>query len=247
MSDETEHIPSERGHLYDTEPYHLEKYVIPGAVAVTVFFLIPWYLLGGEALGTLDLGTTIIGALVAGHIIESLKVYQWGRAVRADFRNFNSRVEGLLAGAGALGEDKVKSVEDAKTALFTLISAGERSEFAWNLVRWQKMTAIAAILSSGGFQWLLFGALAALELVGLNPFKPRFVLAVLKTEAPVWQSVCGELLLSAILFVSGYYIYKFGRARQTRTNDSYFQLILRYKDTISRRLEELKKKKEVSR
>jgi hypothetical protein len=235
---------SEPGHrnLYDTEPYHIEKYVIPGAVALTVFFLVPWYLLGGAALDALDIGTAIIAALVAGHIMESLKVYQWPRSVRDDFTNFNSRVEGFLAGAAALGTNKRKSVEDAKSALFTMISSGERSEFAWNLVRWQKMTSIAVVLFFGGWQWLLFSGLAGLELWTWNPFRATFQLAILKEDAHAWQSIVSEFLLAIILLIACYYVHKFGRSRQTRTNDFYFQLILAHKDEIVQRLQDLTKK-----
>jgi len=63
--------------IYNTEPYHLEKYVVPGALAVTLLFIFPWYFLGGSALGGVDIGTAIIATLAIGHLIESLKIYQW--------------------------------------------------------------------------------------------------------------------------------------------------------------------------
>ena len=47
MPGDSEH-PSEKIRIFDTEPYHLEKYVVPGAVAVALLFLLPWYLLGGN-------------------------------------------------------------------------------------------------------------------------------------------------------------------------------------------------------
>ena len=86
--------------LWNTEPYHIEKYVVPGAVAVTLLYIFPWYMLGGSALGGVDLGTALIATLVVGHLIESLKVYQWGPMVKKNFSRFNGNIEGLLLAGG---------------------------------------------------------------------------------------------------------------------------------------------------
>ena len=90
--------------IYNTEPYHLEKYVVPGAVAVALLLILPRYLLSGGALTGVDLGSAIIAVLVIGHVIESMKLYQWGRKVRENFKAFNAKVEGLLSADGIRAE-----------------------------------------------------------------------------------------------------------------------------------------------
>src|SRR6476620_8692896 len=86
---------SEKSGIFDTEPYHLEKYVVPGAVAVAMLFLFPWYLLGGSAaLAGSDLATIVIGSLVLGHIIEAIGLYQWSTAVKQNFKKVNAQTRG---------------------------------------------------------------------------------------------------------------------------------------------------------
>jgi len=92
--------PSKSNGIYNTESYHLEKYVVPGAVAVGFLFIFPWYLLGGKGFGGIDLGAAVTAVLVVGHVVESLKVYQWGAKVRVNFKTFNAKVEGLLLADG---------------------------------------------------------------------------------------------------------------------------------------------------
>ena len=140
--------------IYNTEPYHLEKYVVPGAVAVGFLFIFPWYILGGKGFGGIDLGAAIIAVLVVGHVIESLKVYQWGPKVRVNFKTFNAKVEGLLLADGI----EQNAVDRAKALLFAKLDTSEISGFAWNLVRWQKMTVVAVLLCLSAIEWLLFAA-----------------------------------------------------------------------------------------
>lgn len=221
--------------IYNTEPYHIEKYVVPGAVAVTLLFIFPWYLLGGSALDGVDLGTTIIATLAIGHLIESLKVYQWGRKVRENFRIFNAQVEGLLAADGI----EAKVLDQAKAILFSQLNTSEGSGFAWNLVRWQKMTVFAILLFLSAIEWFLFGILAILEWKELNPFTPTFHIVVLKEWAPPWSLVVSELILVSAMVVTAWYVYKYGLDRQIRNNGFLFQLFLKYRGQI---VKQLKKK-----
>lgn len=218
--------------IYNTEPYHLEKYVVPGAVAVTFLFIFPWYILGGSALGGADLGTTIIATLAVGHLIESLKVYQWGRKVRENFRIFNAQVQGLLAADGI----EEKELDQAKAVLFSQLNTSEGSGFAWNLVRWQKMTVFAVLLFLSSIQWFLFGILAILECKELNPFTPTFQIVALKEVAPPWSSVVSEVILATAMFLTAWYVYKYGLDRQIRNNGFFFQLFLKYREQIVNQL-----------
>lgn len=173
--------PSKSNGIYNTEPYHLEKYVVPGAVAVGFLFIFPRYLLGGKGFDGVDLGAAITAVLVVGHVVESLKVYQWGAKVRVNFETFNAKVKGSLLEDGI----EQKAVDQAKALLFAKLNPSEISCFAWNLVRWQKMTVSAVLLWVSAFEWLLFAVLAILERKELNPFAATFQLAVLKDGAPV--------------------------------------------------------------
>lgn len=220
-------FPKDNG-IYNTEPYHLEKYVVPGTVAVGFLFIFPWYLLGGKGLGGIDLGAAIIAVLVVGHVIESLKVYQWGPTVRVNFKTFNAKVEGLLLADGI----EHNAVDRAKALLFTKLNPSEISGFAWNLVRWQKMTVFAVLLWLIAFEWLLFAVLAILEGKKLNPFAATFQLAVLKDGAPVWWSVMTHVVLAVIVVLTGWYIYKYGRDRQIRNNNFFFELFQKYREQI---------------
>jgi len=222
--------------LFNTEPYHIEKYIAPGAVAVTLLFIFPWYVLSNNPLGGADLGATIFAVLVVGHMLESLKVYQWGRKVREKFRNFNSEVKGLLS--GSLKDVKEEEIEQAKAILFTQLNSSESSEFAWNLVRWQKMTVFAALLFASCIQWFLFGILSVFELRSLNPFAAAFKVAILRKDVPQWWSCVGEIILSITMFLAACFVYKYGRARQVRNNNFYFQLFLKYKERVIQQLKE---------
>jgi hypothetical protein len=220
-------LPKGNG-IYNTEPYHLEKYVIPGAVAVGFLFIFPWYLLGGEGFGGIDLGAAIIAVLVVGHVIESLKVYQWGSQVRVNFNMFNAKIEGLLL-ANELERD---AVNRAKALLFVKLNPSEISGFAWNLVRWQKMTVFAVLLWISTFEWLLFAAMAILEEYQVNPFAATFKLAILKNEITVWSSVVSEVTLAIVIFLTSLGIYKYGLDRQIRNNNFFFELFQKYRDSI---------------
>ena len=213
---------------YNTEPYHLEKYVVPGAVAVSIIFFGPWYLLGGSALGGVDLGAALIGALVAGHVIESLKVYQWGRKVRENFRLFNAEVKGVLK---ADGIDET-FLEKAKSMLFSRLSASERSEFSWNLVRWQKMTVFATLLCVGAIEWIVFGILLLLESKKWNPFAGGFEFVILKQTSSPLRSLVAEGILAAMMILGAWYIYKYAIGRQTRNNNFLLQLFLKHRGEI---------------
>jgi len=218
--------------IYTTEPFHVEKYVVPGAVAVAFLFIFPWYLLGGKGFGGIDLGAAIIAVLVVGHVIESLKVYQWGRKVRENFKMFNARVEGLLSA------DDIQPgvIDQAKAVLFSKLDANEISGFAWNLVRWQKMTVFAVLLYLSAIEWLLFAVLAILDWKELNPFTTTFQLAVLRDGTQLRWSILGEVFLAAVLGVTAWCIYKYGLGRQVRNNNFFFQLFLKYRTKVGKQL-----------
>ncbi len=224
--------------LFNTEPYHLEKYIVPGAIAVTILFIFPWYILGGNPLRGVDLGTTIIAVLVVGHVIESLKVYQWGRAVRENYRHFNAKVEGLLHATLNKKEVQEEQIEQAKTILFTQLNSSESSEFAWNLVRWQKMTVFAVILFFSAIQWFSFVILAILERFNYNPFAASFKVTLLRDGSPLWGSYIVDLILCAAMFLTACFVYKYGKSRQVRNNDFYFRLFFKYKEGIIQQLKE---------
>ncbi len=82
---------------YVNDVLNFEKYVVPGACAVGILVLFPWYMLGGGRLATWDLATVAILTLVAGHVIESLKVYQWAPIVSRNFKDFRKRVDGTFS------------------------------------------------------------------------------------------------------------------------------------------------------
>ena len=226
-----------------TDAYHVEKYIVPGAFAIAQLILLPWYLLGGTPLGIWDLGTVLVLALVAGHLIESLKVYQWHPKVKTNYATFTARIEGML-GAWGLTEGIPKSGEKALTVLFTVLPPPERSEWSWNLVRWQKMTVIAVILSAGGLEWLLFAALYAVTPYGHNPFNSSFALAIFRCDISRSWTLLTEILFGVVCFIMAYSVNKFAVNRQERNNESYFQLIRRHKDYILEALREGKPKEE---
>lgn len=226
-----------KGRGFLTEAYHLEKYVVPGAFAVAVIFLLPWYLLGGGPLETWDFGTAVIAALVAGHMIEGLKVYEWRPAVSSNFENFKARVDGLLSGWGIqkpVSEKRDKTL----TILFTVLPPTQHSEFSWNLVRWQKMTVMAAILLLGAVEWFIFAVLNYIEPRGYNPFKADFALVLFKPGFSEWWSRGSEVLIGIALAVFGLLVYRSAIGRQKRNNESYFQLILRHRRDILKALSE---------
>jgi hypothetical protein len=220
---------------YVTDIFNSEKYVIPGACAVGMLILFPWYLLGGSELGTWDLGTAVIGAFVAGHLLESLKVYKWGPRVRNNSERFDAKLDGLLEGWGRRSSDR----EQAKTILFTLMPRDERSELSWNLVRWQKMTVLGVILLGAGVQWLMFAALAFCDHQGHNVFRSKFEIEVLKPEESFWYSCLIEVILATALVTSARFVYVFGLGRQIKNNETYIQLISRHKDSIFKRLDDI--------
>jgi hypothetical protein len=226
--------PKSRQRIYEAEPYHIEKYVAPGAVAITVLFLIPWYLLGGSELGGVELGTAVISALVLGHFMESLKVYQWGGSVRKNYRSFLKKVDALIGHWGIIDDDGREKRSVVLGSLFAVIDEGPGSEFAWNLVRWQKMTVIAVVLRAAGILWLLFAALLVADSKGVNPFVSHFTIVVLANQRDVIPTLVADLTIAAGHFVSANYIYQFALDRQVRTNESYFQLVKRYRDPIQR-------------
>lgn len=222
---------------YATDIFHLEKYIVPGTFAVAQLFLLPWYLLGGRPLGTWDLGTVVLLALVAGHLIESLKVYQWGPKVRQNYTQFKGRIEGIL-GTWEWKSDMPEVAENALTVLFVVMPPTARSEFSWNLVRWQKMTVMSVTLVAGGVEWFLFAILKWLSSCGLNPFNSTFTIAAFKKDIPWHWSALTELILGGLFLVIADRVYKYGLNRQVRNNESYFHLIRRHKEHILAALQE---------
>jgi len=218
--------------IYNTEPYHLEKYVVPGAVAVAFLFIFPWYLIGGKGIGAIDLGAAIIAVLVVGHVIEALKVYQWDPKVKVNFKTFNAKVEGLLS----VYNIKTEQIDQAKAVLFSKLDPSEISGFAWNLVRWQKMTVFAALLFLSAIEWVLFAVLAILECKKVNPFATTFQLAFLKDGTSVRWSVVGEFVLAVVVVLIGCFVYKYGLDRQVRNNNFFFQLFVKYHEQIAKQL-----------
>lgn len=229
MSNASSEPSSEKSGIFDAEPYHLEKYVVPGAVAVAMLFLLPWYLLGGQPLlAGSDLATIVIGSLVLGHIIEAIGLYQWSTLVKGNFKKVNAETRGLLLGLG-LDENQLPSApfEGVMRPVFQIVSAGDQSEFAWNLVRWQKMIVIAMLLRLAAVQWILFAVLNYLNTNGWNPFTPTWTIVILK---PQWQpsgSLLSALVLAVALWFSASSIYRYGLKRQEKTNEFFFGLIRR--------------------
>ena len=214
--------------LWNTEPYHIEKYIMPGAVAVTLLFIFPWYLLGGGTLGGVDLGTALLATLVAGHLIESLKVYQWGPMVRKNFGRFNKSTEDLLSAV----QIERGARERARTLLFSQLNPSESSEFAWNLVRWQKMTVVAVILCLNTIEWLLFAVLAVLQWKHLNPFAATFQLVLFRKEVPLYWSVVSEVIAAGLMLLAAYFIYRYGLDRQNRNNNFFLELFQKHRRDI---------------
>ncbi len=232
MATEKADDPLNRRDIYDAQPYHLEKYIVPGAMAVVIFFLLPSYLIGKGGLGGVDLGAAIVGSLVVGHLIESLKVYQWNSDVKANFRVFNGQVDTLLEEWGITDDEKHSQRELAKSALFTVVGEGAGSEFAWNLVRWQKMTVIAETLKYSAFLWFAFAVIALVGSLWYNPFTSTLRVSFLREDIPGWVSAAIEGLIGIVLLISGRKVRQYGMERQLRTNKSYLLLIRRYKTDI---------------
>src|SRR5438270_7764194 len=203
MPGDSEH-PSEKIRIFDTEPYHLEKYVVPGAVAVALLFLLPWYLLGGNgpSLAGSDLATIVIVSLVLGHTMEAFALYQRGPAVKKNFERVNEDIRTVLK--SVVDEKKMPAApfETLMRPLFR-ICPREHSEFAWNLVRWQKMIVIAILLWLAAAQWLLFAFLGYMESKGCNPFNTTWRIVILKPESDPWASVLAVAVVVATLFVAG--------------------------------------------
>lgn len=220
---------SEKTPMFDAQPFHMEKYVVPGAVAVGLLFLFPWYLLGRSAsgdsvAGSFDLATVVIAALVLGHVVESLKVYEWGKKVRKNRDTLDNKTLGLFAAEkAAIGEVRF---ETAMRTVLNLVSAGRRSEFTWNLVRWQKMVVLGKLIYVASFEWLLFGVLCILEWLGWNPFTTAWTLKLFKNGLQPSASLACEFLLAVLFWITARYIYTFGLTRQQKTNDFLFDLIV---------------------
>jgi hypothetical protein len=215
--------------IFNTEAEHLEKYVVPGAVAVGFLFILPRYLLIGRGFSGVDLGAAIIAVLVIGHVIESLKVYQWGSKVRVNFKTFNTKVGGFLS---AYRIEQQNAIDKARALLFAKLNPSEMSGFTWNLVRWQKMTVCAVLLWLSAIEWFLFAALAILEWKKLNPFDATFKISVLKDGVSVWWSVVIEIILAFVIILAGRYIYEYGCDRQERNNNILFELYQKYRKDI---------------
>lgn len=240
MNQESKEDP-ERERVSFTDAYHIEKYVVPGAFMVALIFLFPRSLLGGGPLGTWDLGTVLIAALVVGHLIESLKVYQWGPTVRANFESFKGKIEGLLGGWGLPNDQLKKQTDKVLTIVFTVLPPSQRSEFSWNLVRWQKMSVMAVILLLGGIEWFVIAFLAYLQSRGFKPFRLDFALTFFEPDFAGRWSLYGEILIGVVLIVSARFVYLFGIDRQKRNNEAYFQLIRFHKKDILAELTEAEK------
>jgi hypothetical protein len=221
---------------YQTDAYHLEKYVAPGFYAIAALLLLPIYLFGGTRIGGWDLATLIVFGLVVGHLVESLRLYRWGRAVDKNFSEFNGRVDGLLVASG-IG-NQIRLWEKAQIIVFTLISPYEKSEFTWNLVRWQKMIVLGQLSLLASAEWLVCATLAIGEHHGWNPLANDFRLAIFKPTLSFWWSVGAETVFAVIMFVIAVAMRRSGLDRQRRNNESLFQIIFRHRDAIVKALNE---------
>jgi hypothetical protein len=52
-----------------TGTYHLDKYIVPSAAAISLLFLIPFYTFGRSGLGWDNFGAVAIIVLVVGHFM----------------------------------------------------------------------------------------------------------------------------------------------------------------------------------
>ena len=94
------------------------------------------------------------------------------------------------------------------------------------------MSVFAVLLCLSAIQWLLFAVLAILEWQEHNPFAVSFELTLLIYGAPVWWSLLGEVVLVVIMLGTAFFVYKYARGRQIRTNGLYYQLFLNYRADI---------------
>jgi hypothetical protein len=173
--------------------------------------------------------------------MESLKVYEWGPKVKANDKEMNHRLDGILMVWG-IKDDEVRTKQKrAKTILFVLMNASELSEFAWNLVRWQKMTTLAVICVLAGMEWIAFAVLSYYESSYVNPFNIDFSLHIFKSSVPVYWSAIIEALIGCVIFLTGRYVYKNGLGRQRKTNESLLHFFIKYDSELIKALEETDK------
>lgn len=221
-----------------TGTYHLDKYIVPGAAAISLLFLIPYYAFGKSGLGLNDFGAVAIIALVVGHFLESLKVYEWGSKVRANDKEMNNRLDGILMVWGIKDDEVQIKRKRAKAILFALMNGSDQSEFAWNLVRWEKMITLAVLCILAGLEWMVFAALSYCEIYYVNPFAIDFSLHMFKSSVPAHWSPVVEALIGCTILLMGNYVYKNGLGRQRRTNESFLHFFIKYDSELIKALEE---------
>ena len=224
-----------------TGTYHLDKYIIPGAAAISLLFLIPYYAFGKTGLGLNDFGAVAVIALVVGHFMESLKMYEWGPKVKANYKEMNNQLDGILKVWGIADNEERTKRRRARSTLFSVMNGSELSEFAWNLVRWEKMTALAVLCILSGMEWIAFAALSYCEIAQVNPFVMDFSLRIFKPIIPSYWSVIVEALLGCIILMTGRAVYKNGLGRQRRTNESLVRLFIKYQHELISSIEETDK------
>jgi len=216
---------------YINEVLNFEKYIVPGACALAILVLFPWYMLRGGRLASWDLATIAILTLVSGHLIESLKVYQLVPGVRRNFKDFDFLVQGFFRGLTGSVLDKGQLVV-VKNAVFSRMEPGERYEYTWNLLRWQKMVVLSALLGAGGIEWLLFALLSYLSRLDRNPFASDFLLILFRPQYVNRSSLYCEISLGIVLFVCAVIVWRYGLERQRKNNDTYFDSISKHGTTL---------------
>jgi hypothetical protein len=81
-------------------PLEFEKYVAPGALFISLAWIIPRVVLRGigeshqEGVG--DIAALIVVAYVAGHLLEALRVYNWPPLSRKEYERFEGRITDLI-------------------------------------------------------------------------------------------------------------------------------------------------------
>ncbi len=212
--------------------YHIEKYLAPGAFAITLLLLLPLYVFMDPVLSLYDFGCVLIAVLVVGHLLESLKAYLWGGRVSKNGYKFYFEVDDILKSWGFEEKDRHRNRTTAITLVFSLLKEADRSEYTWNLVRWQKMLVESRMCILAGIEWLGIAFLCYLQSLGVQILNVDLKLPFLSEALSPYWSVALELIVASSIALVGWYINSNGVRRQDRTNALYLQFFRQKKDKI---------------
>ena len=223
-----------------TNIYHVEKYLIPGASFVFFLFVFPILLtfppesikVSGEIL---SLGTILITSFIAGHYLESLKLYEWFGS--RYLQEFDLKIEVLFGWDDEIDEKRKELCGNARSYIFLLIPEPERSDLAWQLVRWQKVIVLAWVFFLCSVEWLL---------ILLHTTK---VISIVNSDFQFWwltnknYGYFFETGLIVLFTCLGFLLYHNGRSKQRKTNGSLFKQMKRMKTELQKFLEVSKEEK----